>query len=57
MFTTDKAICEMTQTELDQEYRYCIEAADTEDKELQRYFYDRAAVIRRHMDERRVFDN
>lgn len=59
MLTTDKAISEMTQQELDQEYRYCIEAADTytEDKELRRYFQDRAAVVKRHMDERRVFDN
>lgn len=50
MFTTDKAISEMTQQELDQEYQYCIESANTAvDKEMKRYFEDRAAVIKRHM--------
>lgn len=53
MLTTDKAICEMSTAELAEEYEYCSTAAESEAlaPDLQRYFRDRATVIRKHMDD------
>lgn len=52
MLTTDKAICEMNTAELVEEYEYCSTAAESEAlaPDLQRYFRDRAIVIKKHMD-------
>ena len=53
MLTTDKAICEMSTTELAKEYEYCMksaEAFETLAPDLQRYFRDRAAVVKKYMD-------
>lgn len=51
MFTTQKAICDMTTEELTCEYLYCINAADTEiyDTETKKYFQDRAEVVKKHI--------
>lgn len=52
MLTTEKAICEMNTAELSAEYEYCSTAAESEAlaPDLQRYFRDRATVIRKYMD-------
>lgn len=52
MLTTEKAICEMNTAELSAEYEYCSTAAESEAlaPDLQRYFRDRASVIRKYMD-------
>jgi hypothetical protein len=51
MFTTEKAICEMSAAELAEEYDYCMKSAESEAlaPDLQRYFRDRAAVIEKYM--------
>ena len=51
MLTTGKAICEMNSEELASEYLYCINAADEDifDPETQRYFRDRAEVVKKYI--------
>lgn len=53
MLTSDKAICEMNTGELAEEYEYCMKSAESEAlaPDLQRYFRDRAAVVKKHLDE------
>lgn len=48
MLTSDKAICEMNTGELAEEYEYCMKSAESEAlaPDLQRYFRDRAAVVK-----------
>ena len=52
MLTSDKAICEMNTEELAEEYEYCMKSAESEAlaPDLQRYFRDRASVIKKYMD-------
>lgn len=52
MLTTDKAICEMNTAELTAEYEYCSASAKSEvlAPDLRTYFRDRAAVIKKYMD-------
>ena len=52
MLTSDKAICEMNTGELAEEYEYCMKSAESEAlaPDLQRYFRDRASVIKKYMD-------
>lgn len=56
MLTSDKAICEMNTGELAEEYEYCMKSAESEAlaPDLQRYFRDRAAVVKKHLDEIRA---
>lgn len=53
MLTTDKAICEMSTAELAEEYEYCMKSAEGYDfaPDLQKYFRDRAAVVKKYMDD------
>ena len=53
MFTTDKAICEMSMVELAEEYEYCMKSAESGAlaPDIQRYFRDRAAVAKKRFDE------
>ena len=56
MLTSDKAICEMNTGELAEEYEYCMKSAESEAlaPDLQRYFWDRAAAVKKHLDEIRA---
>lgn len=51
MLTTKKAINEMSQQELTEEYGYCMKSAESEAlaPDLQRYFRDRAEVVKKHL--------
>lgn len=56
MLTSDKAICEMNTGELAEEYEYCMKSAESETlaPDLQRYFRDRAAAVKKYLDEIRA---
>ena len=51
MLTTEKSINEMSQQELAEEYRYCINAADQDvyDATIKQYFRDRAETVKKHL--------
>ena len=53
MLTSDTAICEMNTGELAEEYEYCMKSAESEAlaPDLQRYFRDRAAAVKKYLDE------
>ena len=53
LLTSDKAICEMNTGELAEEYEYCMKSAESEAlaPDLQRYFRDRAAAVKKYLDE------
>lgn len=52
MLTSDKAICEMNTGELAEEYEYCMKSAESEAlaPDLQRYFRDRAAAVKKYLE-------